>query len=349
MLAKGLTSIAIAVASFIATGTIIRTLLPFPEIEPISSKMRYFQAHHEEIDTLFLGSSRVYQQISPALFDKEMRRNQTPTHAFNFGVNGMFLAEESYLLDQLLPRSGNRLRWVFIELEALPLGFDPNNMGSQRTGYWHDWTRMEAVSRKILRLDEHGKRKATRDILLGRKKGERRHHLFLLHLSLFARHFVNLGAARDIADWVIHHSNPPDVVELGPLGDGYRPGAAHLRADKAAGYETALSASTAVGRPKTVDRYTEDICRRCAETIRRHGAIPVFLVTPVIDQSNLIFADSAIAPGTILSFNNASRYPELYRAAVRIDYSHMNESGSAEFTRQLGREFTAALRKGTIK
>lgn len=349
MQARGLTNGAIAVAGFLATAVLIRSLLPLPQIEPISAKLHYYQAHRATIDTLFLGSSRVYQHVSPALFDEEAGRREVPLHSFNFGVNGMFLAEESYLLDQVLAQRGGKLRFVFLELESLPLGFDPNNMGSQRIGYWHDWARTHALLQKIFRVDENGKSKKARDIILGQKKQERRHQLLILHLSLFARHFVNLGRAQDVFDWVTHRSVLPDAPSLGPGGDGYRPGTAVLPADKVAEYKNALSAALAASGPEALDRYTEEICRHCADTIRRHGAVPIFVVTPVLDQTQLVFPATAPPPGAILSFNNARRYPEFYRPAVRLDGSHMNRIGAAEFSRQLGRSFAASLQAGEIR
>ncbi len=335
---------------FLAACTLIRTVLPFPEITPISSKLRFFEAHRDEIDTVFLGSSRVYQEISPVVFDQVMKESGHPTHAFNLGVNGMFIAEESYVLEQLLPKSTGKLRWVFIELEALSPHFDPNNAGARRISYWHDWTRTHAVFRKIFKVDDSGRAKDPWDVLTGLKaKKKERHDLFVLHFSLFAKTFINLGAARNVAEWFSHRSEPPSATELGQAEDGYHPRSRQLPADKRPAYERALRASDPATDQEQVDWATEDICRRCAEAVRRRGAVPIFIVTPIVAQAQLVFVNAAKPPGALLSFNDFRRYPELFRPGVRIDGSHLTPRGSEAFSRFLAQEFAASLGAGTIK
>jgi len=96
---RALTNTGIGAAAFLITCLILRVVLPFPEIDDgVSQKFRFFAAHKDEFDTLFIGSSRVYFQISPAIFDRVTRASGLPTHSFNFGIGGMYLPETSYLL-----------------------------------------------------------------------------------------------------------------------------------------------------------------------------------------------------------------------------------------------------------
>ncbi len=63
---QALTNSAIAVTAFLVTCVSLHAVLPFPEIDGgVSQKFRFFSAHKDEFDTLFIGSSRVYFQISP--------------------------------------------------------------------------------------------------------------------------------------------------------------------------------------------------------------------------------------------------------------------------------------------
>ena len=194
MLRRSLTNIALALCAFLFADAFFRWVLPFPEIPPISEKLRFYEAHRDQIDTLFFGSSRIYQELSPSIFDSEMRARGLETKSFNFGVNGMFLGEESYLLEKVLPHASARLRWVFIELEPLPISFDPGNSGSQRIGYWHDLPRTRAVVEEIFRLDSAGRTRAKMGShLRPPRKQEQRHDLLILHLSLFTKNFLNLS------------------------------------------------------------------------------------------------------------------------------------------------------------
>lgn len=338
-----------AALGFLAASTMIRAVLPFPEVSPITAKLRFAQAHRTDIDTVFFGSSRVNQQLSPALFDETMRTGGRPTHSFNFGVNGMFLGEEDYLVDQLMELPGGKLRWVFVEVGPLQLKFDPTNAGAKRTAYWHDWTRTQALFQEIFKADAAGRRKGFWGILWGRPGKRKMHDLFVLHLSLFAKNFANVGAGRDLMDQFRHRSEPPEQSALGPDSDGYHPIRKQLAPEKIPGYEKALATANGTRTSQPLDRATEDVCRRCAQEIRRHGAIPIFIVTPILDQSRLTFSDPATAPAAILSFNDSGLYPELYRGVARIDLNHLNELGSADFTRRLAEEFASALRTGAIK
>ncbi|PYL65067.1 MAG: hypothetical protein DMF20_09405 [Verrucomicrobia bacterium] len=76
----------IGLTAFLVTCIGLRAILPFPEIDGgVSQKFRFFAAHKDEFDTLFIGSSRIYFQISPAIFDRVTGESGLPTHSFNFG------------------------------------------------------------------------------------------------------------------------------------------------------------------------------------------------------------------------------------------------------------------------
>ena len=99
---RGLIYFTIGVGSFALTCVGLYAILPFPDIDEVSQKLHFFEAHKNEFDTVFIGSSRTYHQISPGIFDDVMRENGRPTHSFNFGVDGMNLPESAYLLEQVL-------------------------------------------------------------------------------------------------------------------------------------------------------------------------------------------------------------------------------------------------------
>ena len=137
---RALTNTGIGAAAFLITCVGLRVVLPFPEIDGgVSQKFRFFAAHKDEFDTLFIGSSRVYFQISPAIFDRVTRESGMPTRSFNFGIGGMYLPETGYLLEQILDLKPRNLRWVFIEYDELQTKWSPENQTSRRALYWADW------------------------------------------------------------------------------------------------------------------------------------------------------------------------------------------------------------------
>ena len=72
-LVQGVINSAIAVTAFLITCIGLHAVLPFPEIDGRGlPEIPIFSAHKDEFDTLFIGSSRIYFQISPAIFDRVM-------------------------------------------------------------------------------------------------------------------------------------------------------------------------------------------------------------------------------------------------------------------------------------
>ena len=147
---RALTNTGIGAAAFLITCLGLRVVLPFPEIDGgVSQKFRFFAEHKDEFDALFIGSSCVYFQISPAVFDHVTRESGLPTRSFNFGIGGMYLPETSYLLEQILKLNPRNLRWVFIEYDEVQTKWSPENQTSRRALYWADWKRVSLLLRKL--------------------------------------------------------------------------------------------------------------------------------------------------------------------------------------------------------
>src|SRR5947207_705973 len=152
-LSRGVLNAGIAVLAFILTCVGLNAYLPFPEIDVVSLKLRFFQQHRDDFDTVFIGSSRIRHQISPAIFDRTMRSAGFLTRTFNFGVNAMVPPEDGYVLERLLHGRPRHLRWVFIELDELQTKRIPATEGTRRSLYWHDPKRTSLVLRAILDAD----------------------------------------------------------------------------------------------------------------------------------------------------------------------------------------------------
>src|SRR3954467_11311158 len=87
---RGVLNAGIAVVAFTLSCACLNAILPFPEIGLVSRNLRFFQRHRDDFDTVFIGSSCIRHQISPAIFDRSMREAGLPTSTLNFGINAMF-------------------------------------------------------------------------------------------------------------------------------------------------------------------------------------------------------------------------------------------------------------------
>ena len=211
---RALTNTGIGAVAFLITCVGLRVVLPFPEIDGgVSQKFRFFAAHKDEFDTLFIGSSRVYFQISPAIFDRVTRESGLPTHSFNFGIGGMYLPETAYLLEQILKLKPRNLRWVFIEYDELQTKWSPENQTSRRALYWADWKRVSLLLRKLtdagtdpLWLPSPAK---LRDIVLRQKDEKNTRSLLTFYAGQFEKNYTNVARAADVLQyfWVATQRN----------------------------------------------------------------------------------------------------------------------------------------------
>jgi hypothetical protein len=324
----------IAALAFVFACAGLNAWLPFPEIFLVSSNLRFFEQHREDFDTLFIGSSRFRHQISPGIFDRAMREAGLPTRTFNFGINGMFPPENGYVLERLLGAGPSHLKWVFIELAELDTRRVPETEGTRRALYWHDRKRTALV---IGAIHEGGGYWEARDLLL-------------FHGTLFLKNFTNMGRKVDFSRWATRVWKEEALSDqLGPRGDGFVPLSREMPAAEAAVYETELKYAVDNSGSRFVSASTENAYRQMAQEVRRAGAIPVFLITPLTMQIKLGFRPESGIAGDVMSFNDARTYPQLYRKEMRIDSSHLNSEAAEAFTRLVAENFSRLRRENRIQ
>jgi hypothetical protein len=351
---RALTNTGIGAAAFLITCVGLRVFLPFPEIDGgVSQKFRFFAAHKDEFDTLFIGSSRVYFQISPAIFDRVTRDGGMPTHSFNFGIGGMYLPETAYLLEQILNLKPRNLRWVFIEYDELQTKWSPENQTSRRALYWTDWRRVSLLLRKLtdagtdpLWLPSPAK---LRDIVLRQKDEENTRSLLTFYTGQFEKHYTNVARAADVLQYFVGHDTKERRVKyLGVASDGYVIRPNQMSPTQVATYERGLADAMAQTDTHPLSPYAVEAYRQCAEEVRNVGATPIFLITPSTTQINVASESNGLT-GVVMAFNNPRTYPSLYRSSVRRDGQHLTKSGAEEFTRIVAANFVELARAGDFK
>ena len=351
---RALTNTGIGAAAFLITCAGLRVVLPFPDIDGgVSQKFRFFAAHKDEFDTLFIGSSRVYFQISPATFDRVTRESGMPTHSFNFGIGGMYMPETAYLLEQILNLKPRNLKWVFIEYDELQTKWPSENQSSRRALYWADWKRVSLLLRKLtdagtdpLWLPHPAK---LRDIVLGHNDEKNTRSLLTFYAGQLEKNYTNVARAAD----VLQHFLDRDTIEhrasyLGVASDGYITRPNRMSPEQVAEYERGLAAATAQTDPHPLSPYAEEGYRRCAQEVRKIGAKSIFLITPSTTQIN-VATENAGLTSVVMAFNNPRTYPSLYRSEAHRDVQHLTTSGAEEFTRILAANFVELARVGGIK
>jgi hypothetical protein len=327
---RGILNVGIGAFAFLLTCAGLNTLLSSPETDRVVPNLKFFREHRDDFDTIFVGSSHVHHQIAPAIFDQTMSAAGHPTHAFNFGLNAMMAPENFYVVDRIMKTRPRNLKWVFIELCEL----ETKTRRTSRAVYWHDWKRTALVLRAIL------------DAPL--ENGAEKRNLLFLHSVLFAENFANVGQRRDLARWVRRlWKKGSSFKDIGPNKDGYSPLNKEMKtaaASDEAELQVARESELRFVSPLIASAY-----RELADDVRRSGAVPIFLVTPNVTQTRLGFGPEAAVGATVLSFNNAKEYPQLYRKEMRVDSDHLNGAGSEYFTKLLAEDFLQRLRQNQIR
>ena len=351
---RALTNIAIGATAFLLSCIGLRAILPFPEIDGgVSQKFRFFAAHKDEFDTLFIGSSRVYFQISPAIFDRVTRESGMPTHSFNFGIGGMYLPETAYLLEQILNLKPRNLRWVFIEYDEVQTKWSPENQTSRRALYWADWKRVSLLLRKLtdagtdpLWLPNPAK---LRDVM-GRQNDEKStRSLLTFYAGQFEKNYTNVARAGDVLTYFLGaNTKERRASYLGAASDGYVTRPNRMSPSQAAAYERGLAAAMAEAGTRPLSAYALEGYLQCAREVRKIGAAPIFLITPSTTEIN-VATDRTALTSVVMAFNNPRSYPSLYRSSVRRDGQHLTKSGAEEFTRIVAANFVELARAGDIK
>lgn len=340
--ARGFRNAGLAVLGFAVLCALLGAILPFPEIGVVAAQLRYFRAHRDDFDTLFIGSSLTHHNLSPASFDRIMAERGHPTRSFNFGVDGMLVAESSYVLERLLESKPSRLKWVVIEFDEINPRPFAGAEGSRRDIYWRDWRRTSLLVEKV--LSDRGQNDSvefsgTRAQVLKRKEEQlSTPRLLYFHLSLFGKNLVNFSRRTDLVWWGSHFWKPDKMPEdLGPNGDGYAPLAQQFPADRLPAYQFALEEARGNVGERVVSKPTQRACERMAREVRKCGATPVFLIMPVVSQTKLAFRPEAPV-ASVLAFNDARTYPQLYLPEVRAEEVHLNPKGAELMTTLLAEE-----------
>ncbi len=351
---RALTNTGIGAVAFLITCAGLRMVLPFPEIDGgVSQKFRFFAAHKNEFDTLFIGSSRVYFQISPAIFDRVTRESGMPTHSFNFGIGGMYLPETAYLLERILKLKPRNLKWVFIEYDELQTKWSPENQTSRRALYWADWKRVSLLLRKLtdagidpLWLPSPAK---LRDIVLSQKDEKNTRSVLTFYAGQFEKNYTNVARATDVLQYFLGRDTKERRARyLGAASDGYVTRPNRMSPKQVVEYERGLAAAMAQTDTHPLSPYAMAAYRQCAEDVRKIGAMPIFLITPSTAELS-VATESPGLTSVMMAFNNPRTYPSLYRSEVRRDGQHLTKSGSEEFTRFVATNFVELARAGGIK
>jgi len=338
------------VACFVLTASLVGGWMPEPYMGQVSDKLAWFEAHREDYDVLFFGSSRVYRGIVPEVFDREMTRRGHPVRSFNFGVAGMAGHETSALVRRVLEHPPPNVRWVVVELDGWDGALRPENRFKSRTVAWHDLPETLSAARmawhagvsdpqpagpidRIELVTSHMLHLAARDTASGRGRA------LLARLGPRARRRAARGVDFSAGGFEPFSESAYGTPSTHPFRrrflqmiPTYRDAVEQLGA---ANHTAAAPSPDAVAALAAQDAL-----------IRRAGATPIHLITPSVRPTPVLYRLAAsggdLAP-RLLAFNDPARYPELFTVEHRFDAEHLSTEGARLFSRALAERFAHLL------
>ena len=310
----------------------------------LSVKLRQYDEIAEQVDTVFIGSSRIYRHLDPVVYDQARDARGESGLSFNLGVPDMRMLEVLYLAEWVFDRS-DAVELLVVEATAGPLELPEWNREAERTVAWHDHKAMSRIRRGIAQSELSAQERAS---------------LLAAHLDVFERRTSALGrgltllssqpwpglpaSQRGYQSLEQNQQHPVSDDEAAELTQRWnrlheRPGdwsrsLARLERDGTGG--------------RTTDPFEQELFAELEALAAENDARVVWLLSPSPrPRPNLIAAAEKRMVETVLRFDDPTTYPEFYEAAGRFDRHHLNREMAARMTRLLAEALPEALSKAT--
>lgn len=338
--------------AFVVATLLLGQIIPSPAIPSnvvfIGPKYDYYQAHKDEYNTLFFGSSRVYNHIVPDVFDAAANENAkgskapSPINSYNFGIPALRGVDSAVLVSEVLKNPPQQLKWVFFET-TLDKGYEPfENARTHRSMYWHTWENTGFATRYILASDESALSKV---VLIGS------------HLLPALYRQMNVG--RLFTELLPSEFSPreKETAAIFTANEGYYPLEDELNSRRVAFLEPSGQAAyqdqvdrlmqqnaISVAAEPPLAKNKKLLLERVARDVRAAGAEPIFIDPPALSsERDFVAAQQQGIIDHLLSYRDPDKFPQLYAIANRFDPSHLNPATAREFSRMLGKDFAQSI------
>lgn len=304
---------------------------PRAESKRYIEKIHFLEEHKESLDTIFFGSSKIYRQINPALYD-----SLTNHKSFNFGIASCFPPSCTKKFNKLseLIRSSN-IKTVFFELgtlaaisdyqESEELYYNFTSLYDFETILFHSGEfRMDLLS-NVVKATFH---KYTRGLRL---------------LFYEVKNYKNRSFEDSLG------FQPLDYEKAKAI---YSRHEAFIKNPVIRNSEWRENLTDRTNHSITL---YQDYLARILNKYKDAGIQVVLLISPssnpnLIYQQHSEFLKQNMLP--ILNFSSKKRYPNLYQIENFFDLAHLNKQGAKIYTRliaeewsQLAPEFSAENKK----
>ncbi|REJ75115.1 MAG: hypothetical protein DWQ36_06085 [Acidobacteria bacterium] len=298
----------------------------------LSAKLRQYEQVKDQVDAVFIGSSRIYRHLDPRVFDlvreERVRVGGQPGLSFNLGVPDMRMLEVLYLAEWVFERS-DRVELLIVEATDDPLELPEWNRNAERTIAWHDEKAMERIRRGIAQLEAGETRRA---------------ELLAAHLEIYQRRSSAVGRGAVLLDREPWPGLPPEQRGYQSLEQNQRHPISedeaqelverwNLLHERPGAWNRSLARLEREVDSATTDPFEQELFGELEALAARHGARVLWLVSPgPTRRPDLIAAQEKGIVREVLRFDDPERFPEFYAPSGRFDRHHLSEEMAARFT-----------------
>lgn len=367
---KSLGSVLAFTAAFVVGVGLLGQIIPSPTIPSnvvfIGPKHDYYQAHKDDYNAIFFGSSRVFNQIVPDIFDAAASLDETKAdqpnsmtsslNSYNFGVPAMRAIDSLVLLEEVLSNPPENLQWVFFE-SVLDRGYEPiENARTHRSMYWHTWenTRLAAdyiwaseasLPSKLLFTFSHVLPALYRQLNVGRLFNQ------VLPSEFSDKHQSTVADfTEDEGYFALTDEDSPRRQAFLANEAAYLKKVERLKAIARAEENLPLAVAQQGSQQKSgpmLPKNKRQLLQRVTRIVRAAGAEPIFIEPPSLEQdSDFKIAERLGDIETLLAYKDPEKFPQFYAFNQRFDEDHLSDGAAQEFSKTLGEDFKRVILKG---
>jgi hypothetical protein len=307
-----------------------------------SVKIQHLEETKSKNNVFFFGSSRVYRQINPHVFDSVVNGNtQFQIKSFNCGASATFNPQSYYLYENFLNSEiSKNVKYCIFELTDISLLGDPI-MHQERTSYYQNFSDLLFVCKSFYQnnsIKNEVKYKSVKNY--GISYIEK-----LFHLGHFRNQIVN----KDFYN----------KRYLGPYENGFFP----LEKDLLSTEDTVVKNNLLMRKQKIVDNpyiiekrkekmieaynnpskdYDQINLHRVLKLIQmsnEQGIQLIFLMSPRNSSPGLVNLSRKIPEKNFIDMCNPKFNSDFYNYEYSFDVGHLNLEGANLYTKMLALEF----------
>ncbi len=327
----------IGVAAFLVAGAGLRSLQGPLKAPTLRAPVEAFLAEKDEIDAVFVGSSRVQRGVWPEVIDAQLSSPEREFRSFNLGIPGMKSFEADWLVRRILASNPERLRFLVIEAPLWRPEIVAQHDFTARYVDWHDARATWLVLRAIWR---------------SRVPWQTKVALAWKNLRFFGMRTANYAtkdrfSATDDPVWnrlvlgwgglqgyqPLHEKTPQGVRRRRRFltqQDAFEKNVARIRRFAEKGQ---------LAEPGGPGAYDQASLEEQAAQIREAGVTPVYFVPPVLLRGpDFAALESQGVIDHLIDLRSPLDHPDLFAAENRFDREHMNEKGARLMSERIASE-----------